>query len=73
MQHVTNIEAATESRAHFFMDRAPLAKAVAFMAKHIVERRNSIPILSNILIEAGPDCVTLMTNNLDLQAEPIAP
>lgn len=43
-----------------------LAKAMK-LAAQVVEKRNAIPILSNVLIEAGDDCLTLTATDLDLQ------
>ncbi len=50
----------------FSIERAVLVKAVA-QAQSVVERRNTIPILSNVLIEAGPDGVSFRATDLDTE------
>lgn len=61
-----NIEAAAESRAAFTVEAKPLAAAVAFLAKRVIEPRNSIPILSHVMIAADPaGHVTLTGTDLD--------
>jgi len=41
-------------RAEFSADMVALEAAVAFLVKRLIERRNTIPILSHIRIEASP-------------------
>ncbi|UAK24239.1 DNA polymerase III subunit beta [Sphingomonas nostoxanthinifaciens] len=48
------------------IERATLLKSLGHV-QSVVERRNTIPILSNVLIEAGPDGLRLMATDLDLQ------
>ena len=49
------------------IERATLLKSLGHV-QSVVERRNTIPILSNVLIEAAPDgSVRLMATDLDLQ------
>ncbi len=49
------------------IERAALLKAVS-QAQSVVERRNTIPILSNVLIEAeGDNSLRVMATDLDLQ------
>ena len=49
------------------IERAALLRSLAHI-QSVVERRNTIPILSNVLIEAAPDStVRLMATDLDLQ------
>jgi len=59
-------DAATESRATFTASPKALEAAAAFLAKRVIERRNSIPILSHIRIEATPaGAVILSGTDLD--------
>lgn len=59
-------DAATESRAAFTADPKAFEAAAAFLAKRVMERRNSIPILSHIRIEATPaGAVILSGTDLD--------
>ncbi len=51
----------------FNTDRNPLMRALAHVTG-IVERRNTIPILSNILLHAGEETVTLRATDLDMEA-----
>ena len=61
--------AAIEAGAQFNIDRAYLARAVDFLNRRVIERRNTVPILSNIMIEASPcGAVRFTGNNLDLGA-----
>lgn len=54
------------------VERAALLKALAHV-QSVVERRNTIPILSNVLIDAGSDGLTLSATDLDLSiVEPVA-
>jgi DNA polymerase-3 subunit beta len=49
------------------IERATLLRCLSHV-QSVVERRNTIPILSNVLIEAAPDgTVRLMATDLDLQ------
>jgi DNA polymerase III subunit beta len=69
MQHESiDIATATPLGARFTVERAPLLNAVAFMAKRIVERRNTIPILSNIAFSVDAGAVRLSCTDLDIQA-----
>ncbi|MDO5612975.1 MAG: DNA polymerase III subunit beta [Paracoccus sp. (in: a-proteobacteria)] len=56
----------------FSIERAVLVKAVN-QAQSVVERRNTIPILANILIEATPDGVSLRATDLDTEVVDRAP
>ncbi|MEQ1549448.1 MAG: DNA polymerase III subunit beta [Chakrabartia sp.] len=48
------------------IERATLLKCLGHV-QSVVERRNTIPILSNVLIEASGDGIRLMATDLDLQ------
>jgi DNA polymerase-3 subunit beta len=48
------------------IERATLLKSLGHV-QSVVERRNTIPILSNVLIEASEDGLKLMATDLDLQ------
>ena len=48
------------------IERAALLKAVA-QAQSVVERRNTIPILANVLIEAEGDSATFRATDLDIE------
>jgi DNA polymerase-3 subunit beta len=50
----------------FSIERAVLVKAVS-QAQSIVERRNTIPILANVLIEATADGVSFRATDLDTE------
>ena len=50
----------------FIIERAVLLKAVA-QAQSVVERRNTIPILANVLIEAEGDSVQFRATDLDIE------
>ncbi len=50
----------------FSMERATLLKAVS-QAQSVVERRNTIPILANVLIEAEGDTVQFRATDLDIE------
>ncbi|MFI0396721.1 DNA polymerase III subunit beta [Paracoccus jiaweipingae] len=56
----------------FSIERAVLVKAVN-QAQSVVERRNTIPILSNVLIEAGADGVSFRATDLDTEVVDRAP
>ncbi|MBT52683.1 MAG: DNA polymerase III subunit beta [Mameliella sp.] len=50
----------------FSMERAALLRAVA-QAQSVVERRNTIPILANVLIEAEGESVSFRATDLDIE------
>lgn len=50
----------------FSIEKAVLVKAVS-QAQSVVERRNTIPILANVLIEATPDGVSFRATDLDTE------
>ena len=51
------------------IERATLLKSLGHV-QSVVERRNTIPILSNVLIEARDDgSLRLMATDLDLQVD----
>jgi hypothetical protein len=50
----------------FSIERGALLKAVA-QAQSVVERRNTIPILANVLIEAEGDTVQFRATDLDIE------
>ena len=55
------------------IERAVLLKSLGHV-QSVVERRNTIPILSNVLIEAGEDgSIRLMATDLDLQVDESVP
>ncbi|MCH8684079.1 DNA polymerase III subunit beta [Pedomonas mirosovicensis] len=54
------------------VERAAVLKALAHV-QSVVERRNTIPILSNVLIEAEDDGLRLMATDLDLQVVETVP
>ncbi len=54
------------------IERAALLKAVA-QAQSVVERRNTIPILANVLIEAEGDSLTFRATDLDIEVIDRAP
>lgn len=56
----------------FSIERAVLLKAVA-QAQSVVERRNTIPILANVLIEAEGDTVMFRATDLDIEVVDKAP
>ena len=56
----------------FSIERAVLLKAVA-QAQSVVERRNTIPILANVLIEAEGDNVQFRATDLDIEVVDRAP
>lgn len=49
----------------FSLERADLLQALAHV-QGVVERRNTIPILSNVLIEAAADGISLTATDLDI-------
>jgi len=54
------------------IERAALLKAVA-QAQSVVERRNTIPILANLLIEAEGEAVSFRATDLDIEVIDRAP
>ena len=54
------------------IERATLLKALA-QAQSVVERRNTIPILANVLIEAEGDTVSFRATDLDIEVVDRAP
>ena len=54
------------------IERAELLKAVA-QAQSVVERRNTIPILANVLIEAEGNTVSFRATDLDIEVVDKAP
>ena len=54
------------------IERAALLKAVG-QAQSVVERRNTIPILANVLIEADGDTVRFRATDLDIEVVDEAP
>jgi DNA polymerase III subunit beta len=55
------------------IERATLLKSLGHV-QSVVERRNTIPILSNVLMEAGEDgSLRLMATDLDLQVDETVP
>lgn len=50
------------------IERATLLKGLSHV-QSVVERRNTIPILSNVLLEAGEGSLRLMATDLDLQID----
>jgi len=54
------------------LDRAALLKALAHV-QSVVERRNTIPILANVLIEAEGDTVQFRATDLDIEVVDRAP
>jgi DNA polymerase-3 subunit beta len=56
----------------FSIERGALLKAVG-QAQSVVERRNTIPILANVLIEAEGDTVSFRATDLDIEVVDFAP
>ena len=56
----------------FSIERAALLKAVS-QAQSVVERRNTIPILANVLIEAEGSDVSFRATDLDIEVVDKAP
>ena len=54
------------------IERSVLLKALGHVHR-IVERRNTIPILANVLIEAGEGRLSLKSTDLDLEAAESVP
>ena len=64
---------ATPANAAALIERKPLLDALTFLARHIVERGNTIPILSCVLICATDAGVRLAGTDLDIFAETTIP
>jgi DNA polymerase III subunit beta len=56
----------------FSIERGALLKAIG-QAQSVVERRNTIPILANVLIEAEGDTVSFRATDLDIEVVDTAP
>ncbi len=56
----------------FSIERSELLKAVG-QAQSVVERRNTIPILANVLMEADGDQVSFRATDLDIEVVDTAP
>jgi DNA polymerase-3 subunit beta len=56
----------------FSIERGALLRAVG-QAQSVVERRNTIPILANVLIEAEGDTVSFRATDLDIEVVDTAP
>ena len=56
----------------FSIERSVLLKAVS-QAQSVVERRNTIPILANVLMEADGDTVSFRATDLDIEVVDKAP
>ena len=56
----------------FSIERATLLRAVS-QAQSVVERRNTIPILANVLIEAEGEAVSFRATDLDIEVVDRAP
>ncbi len=54
------------------IERAALLRALGHVHR-VVERRTTIPILANVLVEAGPDGLLLKATDLDLEITEKAP
>ena len=54
------------------IERGTLLKALA-QAQSVVERRNTIPILANVLIEAEGNTVSFRATDLDIEVVDRAP
>jgi len=55
-----------ETAMKISIERGPLLRAVS-QAQSVVERRNNIPILANVLIEAQGDSVSFRATDLDVE------
>ncbi len=69
----TAITAAAAVAPAALVERAPLVAALSFLSGNIVERRNTIPILSNVLIVASEAGARLTGTDLDIQASTDVP
>ena len=54
------------------IERSALAKALGHV-QSVVERRNTIPILSNVLLQAEGGSLTLTATDLDIEISEAAP
>lgn len=64
------IEAAEAVNASVRVERAPLAAALAFLCSRVIERRYTVPILSNVAMGVSDGGgLSLFGTDLDLQAE----
>jgi len=63
----------TAAAALVLFDRAPLLAALSYLSASIVEARNTIPIVSCVLIEATDDGARLTGTDLDMAASTIVP
>ena len=61
-----------QSNMKVSMERSALLRAMS-RAQSVVERRNTIPILSNVLIEAEGDTVSFRATDLDIEVIDRAP
>jgi DNA polymerase sliding clamp subunit (PCNA homolog) len=71
----TNLRAARYARTHSMkvtLERTALLKSLGHVHR-VVERRNTIPILSNVLIEAQDGKLALKSTDLDLEASESVP
>jgi DNA polymerase-3 subunit beta len=59
-------EAGKETTMKISIERGPLLRAVG-QAQSVVERRNTIPILANVLIEAEGDTASFRATDLDIE------
>lgn len=75
MQHeIIDTTAATTAAPRLTIARADLFPALDLMAKRLVERRNTIPILSNVIIEAAANGdLRLIATDLDMQMSATLP
>lgn len=68
MEQNNIVAAVMANNPAFEVECDAIAKALAFMAKHIVERRNTIPILSNVEILATGNAIRIRACDLDIMA-----
>jgi DNA polymerase-3 subunit beta len=69
MNATTTIAAANDTAVIFMIERKPLQEAATFLARKLVERRNTIPILNYVLLAAdAAGRVTICGNDLDIEA-----
>ena len=72
-QAVSGISPGSPSKAmKLTLERSALLKALSHLHR-VVERRNTIPILSNVLIEAKAGQVEFKATDLDLEATEVVP
>jgi DNA polymerase III subunit beta len=57
----------SDNRNHITFDRDAALKAMNAVAR-VVEKRNTIPVLSNLLLECAANIVQLTSTNLDMEA-----